>query len=266
MLCKPLYALAIFLGAAIPLSAASFRDCAKGCPELIRLPAGDFTMGGLPSEEAWSSMEAPRHHVAVRAFAISKYDVTFDDWAICVSEGGCNAYVPGDYGFGRGKRPVLNVNWNDAQAYVAWLSHKTGKRYRLPTEAEWEYAARGGTDSPYYWGSEIGRGRAVCSGCGSEWDKKATAPVGSFPPNPFGLYDMAGNLMQWTQDCWHPTYVGAPADGSAWMDGDCSQHVVRGGNWFIRPFALRSGFRRQIATGERDDIFGFRVVRDFRAE
>ena len=106
MLCKPLYALAIFLGAAIPLSAASFRDCAKGCPELIRLPAGDFTMGGLPSEEAWSSMEAPRHHVAVRAFAISKYDVTFDDWAICVSEGGCNAYVPGDYGFGRGKRPI----------------------------------------------------------------------------------------------------------------------------------------------------------------
>jgi formylglycine-generating enzyme required for sulfatase activity len=219
-------------------------------------------MGGAPTEEAWSVMEAPRHRVTVRAFAMAKNDVTFDEWNACVADGGCDGYTPGDFGFGRGSRPVISVNWNDAQAYVTWLSRKTGKRYRLPSESEWEYAARGGTDTAYYWGDAIGEGHAVCNGCGSQWDKKSTAPVGTFAANPFGLFDMAGNVMQWTADCWHPTYEGAPADGSAWMDGGCSQHVVRGGNWFIRPFALRSGFRRNIATTERDDIFGFRIVRE----
>jgi len=243
---------------------ASFRDCATACPEMISLPGGSFMMGGLPTEENWSAQEAPQHRVLVRAFAMAKNDVTFDEWSACVADGGCDAYVPGDYGFGRGNRPVLTVNWNDAQTYVTWLSRKTGKHYRLPTEAEWEYAARGGTTTAYYWGDAVGEGHAVCNGCGSPWDKDMTAPVGSFAANPFGLFDMAGNVMQWTADCWHPTYGSAPTDGSAWMDGDCTQHVVRGGNWFIRPFGLRSAFRRNIQANERDDIFGFRVVREAR--
>jgi len=154
------------------------------------------------------------------------------------------------------------VNWNDAQAYAAWLSRKTGKHYRLLSESEWEYAARGGATTAYYWGDAVGKGNAACNGCGGEWDKKTAAPVGSFAPNPFGLYDMAGNVMQWTLDCWNPNYEGAPADGSPWMSGDCTHHVVRGGNWFIRPFALRSGFRRQVPVDERDDIFGFRIARE----
>ena len=257
--------LAIMLvpGSILPAVAASFRDCPVPCPEMVELPPGDFLMGGAPTEEAWSGMEAPRHKVTIaKPLAVSKYDITFDAWNACATDGGCGGYIPSDFGFGRGKRPVITVNWNDAQAYVAWLSRKTGKHYRLLSESEWEYAARGGTSAAYYWGDAVGKGNAVCNGCGSEWDKKSSTPVGSFPPNPFGLYDMAGNVMQWTQDCWNPSYEGAPADGSPWMTGDCTHHVVRGGNWFIRPFALRSGFRRQAPADERDDIFGFRVARD----
>jgi formylglycine-generating enzyme required for sulfatase activity len=254
---------ALILFAAMDAAAArTFRDCADVCPTMVEIPAGHFTMGGAPGEEGLSAMEAPRHAIAINyRLAVAKNDVTFDEWEACVADGGCNDYHPGDYGFGRGNRPVITVNWHDAQAYVAWLSRKTGKAYRLLSESEWEYAARGGTTTAYYWGDAIGQGNAVCNGCGTAWDKKSTAPVGSLPANPFGLNDMAGNVMQWTLDCWNPTYDGAPTDGSAWEAGDCGKRMVRGGNWFIRPFALRSGFRRQISVEERDDIFGFRVAR-----
>ena len=243
--------------------ARAFRDCADVCPQMVTIPSGRFTMGGAPTEDGWSGMEVPQHRVTIpRGFAIGQYDVTFDEWTACVADGGCNLYPPKDWGFGRGSRPVIGVSWNDAQAYVSWLSRKTGKHYRLLSEAEWEYAARGGTITAYYWGDAVGTGNAVCNGCGSEWDRKLSAPVGSFPPNPFGLFDMAGNIAQWTQDCWNPTYDGALNDGSARMSGDCAFHVVRGGNWFIRPFGLRSGFRREAPVNERDDIFGFRVARE----
>jgi formylglycine-generating enzyme required for sulfatase activity len=256
-----LFLFALFIACAAPLG--SFSDCAAACPEMIALPPGAFTMGGAPDEAGMSPMERPRHTVTIAyRLAVAKNDVTFDEWGACVADGGCNGYSPKDYNFGRGSRPVVHVNWHDAQAYVAWLSHKTGKPYRLLSEAEWEYAARAGTATAYYWGDAVGTGNAVCNGCGTQWDRKSTVPVGTFPPNPFGLNDMAGNVMQWTLDCWHPTYDGAPADGSAWeAGGDCSQRMVRGGNWFIHPFGLRSGFRRQIPVDERDDIFGFRVAR-----
>src|SRR5205823_12154354 len=139
--------------------------------------------------------------------------------------GGCDGYKPSDYGWGRGRRPVINVSWDDAKAYAAWLANRTGKAYRLLSEAEWEYAARAGTTTVYFWGDAIGNNNANCDGCGSQWDKRQTAPVGSFKSNAFGLYDMAGNVWQWVQDCYHADYQGAPTAGSEWTSGDCSRRV-----------------------------------------
>jgi formylglycine-generating enzyme required for sulfatase activity len=156
---------------------------------------------------------------------------------------------------------VINVSWDDANAYVTWLSKKTGKPYRLLTEAEYEYATRAGTETPYPWGDDIGKNNANCNGCGSEWDNKQTAPVGSFAPNRFGLYDMVGNVWEWVEDCYHETYNGAPTDGSAWITGDCSTHVVRGGSWNNNPENLRSAFRIRLATVNRVSYLGFRVGR-----
>jgi formylglycine-generating enzyme required for sulfatase activity len=162
---------------------------------------------------------------------------------------------------GRGKQPVINVTRDDAQRYVAWFSQMTGRTYRLLTEAEWEYAARAGSTTAYYWGDEIGKGNANCNGCGSQWDNKQTSPVGSFEPNPFGLYDMAGNVFQWVQDCYHDSYNGAPTDGLAWTGGDCSRGVGRGGSWGLEPKDLRSARRSTYTTGDRYIDVGFRVGR-----
>jgi formylglycine-generating enzyme required for sulfatase activity len=166
-----------------------------------------------------------------------------------------------EQGWGRGRQPAINVSWPDAQRYVEWLSRLTGRSYRLLTEAEWEYAARAGTATAYYWGDEIGKGNANCDGCGSEWDSKQTAPVGSFAANSFGLYDMAGNVWQWVQDCYHDGYDGAPGDGSAWTEGDCRRRVVRGGSWIDLPRNLRSAIRNWDTSGYRDVDLGFRVGR-----
>ena len=153
---------------------------------------------------------------------------------------------------------------DDAQAYVKWLSRITGKPYRLLSEAEYEYAARAGTQTTYPWGDEIklnGQAMANCNGCGSQWDSKQTAPVGSFPANAFGLYDMVGNVWEWTEDCWNTTTGGAPADGSPWTSGDCGLRVVRGGSWYNDPGDLRSADRDGIPTDYGLDILGFRVAR-----
>jgi formylglycine-generating enzyme required for sulfatase activity len=155
----------------------------------------------------------------------------------------------------------MNVSWQDAQQYAAWLSKVTGKSYRLLTEAEWEYAARAGTTTPYYWGDVIGTANANCNGCGSEWDNKQPAPVGSFAPNAFGLYDMAGNVSQWVQDCYHVDYNGAPIDGSAWTSGNCKQQVARGGSWVSPPQSLRSASRQWSLSDFRSGSLGFRVGR-----
>jgi formylglycine-generating enzyme required for sulfatase activity len=236
----------------------SFRECAKDCPEMIVIPAGEFMMGSPATETGRD--EGPQHKVTIaKSFAVSKFDVTFADWDACVSVGGC--LQVGDSGFGRDTRPVINVSWDQAQTYVEWLSTMTGQPYRLLTEAEWEYAARARTTTAYYWGDDIGKKNANCQGCGSEWDGRQTSPVGSFKPNEFGLFDMAGNVFQWVQDCYHDNYDGAPPDGSEWIGGNCSDRVFRGGSWSLSPQVLRSANRVGDSAGGRDYDLGFRVGR-----
>lgn len=202
-----------------------------------------------------------------KPFAVSKDELTFADWDACVAGGGCNGYRPSDQSWlPRAQRPAINVDWHDAQAYVAWLSRVTGKTYRLLSEAESEYVTRAETTTAYPWGDDIklnGQAMANCDGCDSQWGQQ-TAPVGSFPPNKCGLYDTAGNVWEWTEDCAHINYNGAPTDGSAWLaenGGDCSQRMVRGGSWIDPPDKLRSAFRNAYATVYRYDYVGFRLMR-----
>jgi formylglycine-generating enzyme required for sulfatase activity len=239
---------------------------------MVVVPAGHYLMGSSASEPRRNHDEGPQHVVSIpRPFAVGKFAVTFAEWDACVTFGNCPPVS--DSGFGRGTQPVINVSWDDARKYVAWLSKSTGKPYRLLTEAEREYAARAGTTSVYPWGDEIGKGddpgteRAKCDGCGSPVDeKKQTAPVGSFPANAFGLHDMAGNVWEWVEDCYQPNYIGAPTDGSAHLAGDCSRRVVRGGSWQSRPDQLRSGNRGLASSVTRTLALGVRVARTLSAE
>jgi formylglycine-generating enzyme required for sulfatase activity len=229
----------------------TFKECSN-CPQMIVVPAGFFTMGSP------ASGEGPQHRVTfARPFAVGQFALTFEEWDTCVADGGCNGYKPSDQRWGRGRQPVINVSWDDAKGYVAWLSKKTGKPYRLLTDAEYEYAARAGTQTAYPWGNEIGKNNANCVGCGSQWDGKQTAPVGSFPPNGFGLYDMVGNVWQWTEDCYHEDSDSVPTDGSAWTTGDCGDRVVRGGSWSDVPGDLRSARRVWDSTDDRSRYWGF---------
>ena len=238
-----------------------FRECAKECPEMIVVPAGSFMMGSPPTLKGRSDNEHPQHQVTIaKPFAVSKFPLTFDEWDTCVAMGDCAPQI-GDATWGRGTRPVIYVTWDDAQRYVAWLKRMTGKPYRLLTEAEFEYATRAGTQTAYPWGDEIGNRSANCIGCGSEWDGKQTSPVGSFAPNGYGLYDMVGNVSQWVEDCYHPTYENAPTDGSAWNSGDCALHVVRGSSWFSNPGPPRSAVRGWGAPDRRNSYLGFRIGR-----
>lgn len=243
----------------------SFKECANDCPEMVVVPAGSYTMGDP------SSVQQPVHMVTIAvSFAVSRYELTFADWDACVTGGGCNGYQPHDEGWRRGKQPVVNVSWNDAQAYVRWLSQVTGKTYRLLSEAEYEYAARAGKTTAYPWGDGVklnGAPMANCDGCGSQWDGRQTAPVGSFPPNNFDLYDMAGNVFGWTEDCLHFNYNHAPMDGSAWLSddgGDCSNRIVRGGSWNSEPNRIRSAFRAAVTAVSPNSALGFRVARTLR--
>jgi formylglycine-generating enzyme required for sulfatase activity len=225
-------------------------------------------MGSPPTEN--QPREQPQHTVTIaNIFAVSRYELTFAEWDTCAGSGGCNGYMPPDQGWGRGQQPVINVDWDDAQAYVAWLSQVTGKTYRLLTEAEYEYAARAGTTTAYPWGDDVklnGEAIANCDGCGSKWDGKQTAPVGSFPPNKFGLYDMVGNVWEWTEDCWHNSYPGAPVNGSGWtVSGDCTNRVVRGGAWDFSVRLLRSAHRGYAPAHDPNINFGFRVARMLRS-
>ena len=238
-----------------------FRDCPH-CPEMAAVPSGSFMMGAPPSEEGRWSVEDPRHRVAIGApFAVGVCPVTFDEWDACASAGGCGGYRPDDEGWGRGRRPVINVSWDDAQSYAAWLSRETGEAYRLLSESEWEYAARAGTETRYWWGDDIGCNCANCDGCGSRWDDDRTAPVGSFAANGFGLHDIHGNVWEWVQDCWNDSYAGAPGDGSARESGICSVRVIRGGSWNNDPRLLRAAARLRLVAGNRYIVAGFRVAR-----
>ena len=239
-------------------AAARAEEIAAAIPEMVVIPTGAFRMGCLARRGCWPN-ERPVRDVRVASFALAKRELTFAQRDVCVEYGPCRPVA--DEGWGRGDRPVINVSWHDGQAFVGWLSQETGEPYRLPSEAEWEYAARAGTETRYSWGDEIGTNRANCDGCGSQWDDRQTAPVGSFPPNPFGLHDMHGNVREWVEDCWNDSYRGAPSDGSAWVEGNCDRRVVRSGSWFNNPSSLRAAFRGWGATDGRYGGVGFRIAR-----
>jgi formylglycine-generating enzyme required for sulfatase activity len=251
----------------------SFLECAKDCPEMVVIPPGEFWMGSRDDEGL--ARERPRHSVKIdKPFAVGKYVVTWDDWEQCVAMRGCDGRPTNDNSYGKQRRPLINVSWDQAKAYVAWLSRMTGKPYRLLTEAEWEYAARGVTSAdaphpPYPWGDEANHDYAnygtdqCCNGMIAGRDEWLyTAPVGQFPPNAFGLYDMHGNVWEWVEDFWHDSYRGAPADGSAWTEGeDTSRRVIRGGSWLNAPRSLRSAERYWSVAVYRSFDLGFRVGR-----
>lgn len=221
---------------------------------------GDLQGRGVKNQQ-------PVHTVRIeKPFAIGRYEVTFEEYERFAKVEGRKP--PYDKGWGRHRRPVIYVTWKDAWAYAQWLSAETGERYRLPTEAEWEYAARANSETAFWWGEILIEGMANCSECGGGWEEREkTAPVGSFKPNQFGLYDTAGNVWEWLEDCWHKNYDGAPADGSAWLEagsGDCGWRVIRGGSWDLGSVALRSSVRaRDDAVVPRSNI-GFRVARDIQ--
>jgi formylglycine-generating enzyme required for sulfatase activity len=247
----------------------AFRDCPEVCPEMVVVPAGSFTMGSPSSEEGRRIDEGPQRRVTiVRSFAVGKYEVTFNEWDACVAERGCT-HTPydgilGQSGWGRSKRPVINVSWDEiTKEYLPWLSRKTGERYRLLTEAEWEYAARAGTATRYAFGSTISNSQAHFSQ-GRLGASGMTVTVGAFQANAFGLYDMHGNVWEWVQDCWHDSYDGAPSDGRAWTVGDCHLRVLRGGSWSYSRWDLRSAARLGNFAIYRGSVLGFRVARTLR--
>ena len=233
-----------------------FRDC-QGCVEMLVVPAGSFDMGSA------TEYENPVHRVTIaKPFAIGRHEVTFDQWDMCVDDGGCK-HRPEDREWGRGDRPVINVSWLDAKAFVTWLSQKTGQTYRLPSEAEWEYAARGGTNTPYWWGRDVGSRQANCRECNTGTSQQTSA-VGSYKANPYGLHDTAGNVAEWVEDCWNDNYRGAPQNGSPWLTGQCRLRVLRGGAFDSAAKYLRSTARFRYDSDVRYSANGFRVARDLQ--
>ncbi|MGF1641816.1 MAG: SUMF1/EgtB/PvdO family nonheme iron enzyme [Rhodospirillales bacterium] len=263
-----------------PAAPRAFRDCDR-CPEMVVVPAGRFVMGAKVGRRRLEANEEPAHEVEIRRdFAVGRYEVTVGEYrAFAEATGkdagrGCKIWEgtlkqdakkswrePGFPVLDR--QPVVCIDWREATLYTRWLSDMTGHRYRLPTEAEWEYAARSGSDTRYWWGDHFVLGHANCRDCGSDWDNDKPAPAGQFLPNYFGLHDMHGNVWEWVEDCWHDTYLGAPADGSARQgDGGCKRRVKRGGAWDQPRDDMRSGNRSRDGADNRTSTLGFRVVRD----
>ncbi len=272
---------------------SSFRDC-PDCTEMVMLPGGRYLMGSTDAESGHFRDEDPQHEVTVAAFAIARTDVTRAEFAAFVQATGwikVGCYILNrtwlldswstfrSPGFSQTDQdPAVCVSWDDAQAYVRWLSAKTGKTYRLPTEAEWEYAARAGTTTARFWGEDTSDQCIYANGADRSYSQKFpqdpeinghcadgyvfTNPVGALRANPWGLVDMLGNVFQWTEDCWNEGYVGAPADGSAWIAGDCTRRVLRGGSWYLDPRALRTAYRFKYKSGDRVSKVGFRVARE----
>ena len=262
---------------------------------MVVLPAGSFSMGSPASENGRQDNEGPVHSVSIdRPFAIGKYEVTFAEFATFANstgyatDGPCYTYLDGEWKTADGltwrspgcaisdRQPAVCVSWNDANAYLQWLSASTGKRYRLPSEAEWEYATRAGTTTMWFWGNAADQTCAnanvadlAAKDARPDWITVeccdgyfATAPVGSYRPNDFGLYDTLGNVFGWTADCKHVSYHGAPSDGSAWIQGgDCGARVLRGGSWYVTPTTTRSANRVTYSKKHRYDV-GFRVAMD----
>ena len=247
--------------ASAPAPGETFRDC-PNCPEMVVIPAGRFRMGDM--DGGGDSDEKPVHEVRIaQPFAMGRYEVTFAEYDRYAQAAGKTK--PDDtLNSGRGNHPVINVSWQNAQNYVKWLSQETGQRYRLPSEAEWEYAARAGSTTTYSWGnSPSGRHANANEDVGWPSDGyKRTAPTGSFIPNQFGLYDMSGNVWEWVEDCWHENYARAPVDGSAWVSGgNCSSRILRGGSFNSFPARVRSAFRNGLGAALRTSSDGFRLAR-----
>jgi formylglycine-generating enzyme required for sulfatase activity len=275
-------------------TAPEFTEC-PDCPPMVAIPAGKFLMGSPKAEPGRFDSEGPQHVVTLKAFALGKYDITSKEFLAFLTATGyqpkpCNkmlnlgwqviharpllAYPPSEAE--PPDWPAVCLDHKDALAYVAWLNNRVKAAhptlanrvgpYRLPSESEWEYAARAGTHTARWWGDEIGKDNANCNGCGSSSDNRVLAPATAFNANPFGLYGMLGNAWQWTADCWHPDYVDAPVDGSAWTSGDCTKYVIRGGSWNNVPIFIRSASRNGASEdgGEYDysSLSGFRVARD----
>lgn len=243
-----------------------FQDCSD-CPTMVEMPAGSFMMGSPKSEVGRDGDEGPQRKVTIsKPFAVGKFEVTFAEWDACVAANGCG-HKPDDLGWGHGRRPVINVSWDDAKEYVSWLSSKTGKTYRLLTEAEWEYVVRAGTTTPFSTGRTITTDQANFDGnysyAGSPKgiNRDQSVPVGTLPANRLGLHETHGNVAEWVEDCWSKTYSGVPTDGSASTAGDCSRRVLRGGSFYAKPRDLRSADRFRYRTDFRIHFLGFRVAR-----
>ena len=235
---------------------AELRDC-DACPVMIALPRGGFTMGSNIDDPS----ERPAFHVSIsRAFAIGKYEVTVEQWNVCVANGGC-PQTSNDTNRAP-NTPARDISWDDARLYAAWLSKMTSKTYRLPSEAEWEYAARGNTTSRFWWGDQMTKGKANCKECGDPWQAESPSPVGSFAANPFGLFDMNGSVWEWVSDCWHGSYQRAPSDGRSWEEPDCQVRVLRGGSWRQGGSYMPSSTRFKYDASVRQSQNGFRVARN----
>jgi formylglycine-generating enzyme required for sulfatase activity len=238
-----------------------FRDSLKSGgsgPLMVALPAASFEMGAPSISTAFD--ERPRHEVSIPEFAISKTEVTIADYERFARATGRR--LPHAGGVEKSRYPVSGVSWEDAVDYSRWLSQQTGQTYRLPSEAEWEFAATAGIDSPYPWGFNPGTGKAHCFSCGETLAPKGPTAIASFDPNAFGLHDVNGNVAEWVRDCFSENYEGAPTDGSAWEQGDCSTRVVRGGSFRSPPKSIRSRKREKLASDRRDPTVGIRLVRE----
>ena len=271
-----------------------FRECSQ-CPEMAVVPAGTFMMGSPPREPERSDGEVQVRVTIARPFAVGEFAVTFTEWDACVADGGCKGYRPNDEGWGRNRRPVINVNWDDAKLYIDWLNAKTGKTYRLLSEAEREYVTRAGTTTPFWWGAAITPKQANYDGSAEPYkgggtkgeNRRQTVPVDSFEANPWGLFNVHGNVWEWTDDCWNDSNQGNPGNGSARTQsspslveldelmpvvqparqarsgtaGDCGRRVFRGGSWGSDPRYLRAADREWLNNSTRNNDLGFRLAR-----
>jgi len=236
--------------------------------DMVVIGSGIGTIGSPEFELKRQRYENAMRETAINyQFEVSKYEITFDDWNKCVSDGGCSGYTPDDQGWGRGQRPVINISYDDTQNFISWLNRKTGQTYRLLSEAEWEYVARAGQDAPFGSGYEMTAelanfdGKAPYGTSTKGAYRRKTEPVGSYPPNAFGVYDMHGNVYEWVEDCWNADHSDAAGDGSPRTDGDCKYRVMKGGSWVTHGYQMRAAARVRYVTDYRYDDYGLRLAR-----